>query len=554
MGRNLFFAAICAAILVTAAPAGAVVYVEGTGEPAFTNTTTNTQWVKWQGSSAYEQYRLEFDMYASSALVKTEVTGNVSPNGSGTLWVDWAGVVNTLQEGTTYTICGYGRYWIGGIPSRDTGSCYDADQTGKRASTTIDRTKPAITVSIDSGAAFSKTANLHYRIDYADNLAFPFPANFLCRDVGTAPAQACANQSVVYNEACSVPAGGMKKVTWFDCSENLAAANIADGPVTLCAVAADAAIPDNPVNADQSRSASQANLSDRQCDSITVDRTAPDVGIVTSTTNVFAGDLVTFSAAASDATSGASGAYAWTWGDNTAGGSGSTASHTFTAPGTYEVSMKTADAAGNEATAKKVITVAARPTEGGGTTPPPSGGGTTTPPPGGGGTTTPPADEDEGDGDLPGDEGDEPEAATLTVGGPLRIKVAAGARTLPVQLTSTGGGLAEIALVRGGRRHVESTAVLRQAGKVTHRLRMPKGLKAGTYALKITWMPQDSETTSTQTRVVRVVGATPRTRARAVASAASNGPEVSATGAPVGVPTGDRPAAPADREVDLPVG
>jgi hypothetical protein len=38
------------AALTIAPAAGAVVYVEGTGEPSFTNSTTNTQWVKWQGT------------------------------------------------------------------------------------------------------------------------------------------------------------------------------------------------------------------------------------------------------------------------------------------------------------------------------------------------------------------------------------------------------------------------------------------------------------------------------------------------------------------------
>lgn len=300
--------------------------------------------------------------------------------------VDWQGVVEPLKEGMTYTICGYGRYTIDGVGSRDTGSCFDADQTGRRASTTIDLTKPTIGVSIDSGAAYSKSANLHYRIDYADNLAFPFPANFLCRDVGHDPATACDGVAHQYNEACSVPAGGMKKVAWFDCMEDLGTANIADGPVTLCAVSADAAIPDNPDSSNQSGSATSANLSTRACDSITVDRTAPMVSVAASGTMVTAGDL-SFTAQASDATSGLSGNYAWTWGDNTTGGTGSSATHTFTAPGTYEVPVTTADGAGNPATAKKVVTVQPRPADGGGASGGASGGST----PGGttsGGTTS----------------------------------------------------------------------------------------------------------------------------------------------------------------------
>ena len=63
MKKYLPIAVALAALLTLAPAAGAVVYVEGTGEPAFTNTTTNTQWVRWQGSSAYESFapRLEID-------------------------------------------------------------------------------------------------------------------------------------------------------------------------------------------------------------------------------------------------------------------------------------------------------------------------------------------------------------------------------------------------------------------------------------------------------------------------------------------------------------
>src|SRR4051794_10730560 len=107
--------ATTAAALIIAAPASAVVYVEGTGEPAFTNSQQNTNWVRWQGSSAYDQYRVEFDYYTNSVL-NTTANVPVAANGSGTMWANWSGVA-TLVEGNSYGICTYGRYWIGGIPS-----------------------------------------------------------------------------------------------------------------------------------------------------------------------------------------------------------------------------------------------------------------------------------------------------------------------------------------------------------------------------------------------------------------------------------------------------
>ena len=78
MKKLLLAACVLIAALALAPAAGAVVYVEGTGEPAFTNTTTNTQWVKWQGSSSYDSYRLEFDHYDNNQFVTTETTPNVA--------------------------------------------------------------------------------------------------------------------------------------------------------------------------------------------------------------------------------------------------------------------------------------------------------------------------------------------------------------------------------------------------------------------------------------------------------------------------------------------
>ena len=166
-------------------------------------------------------------------------------------------------------------------------------------------------MSIDHGAAYSRTAKLNYQIDYHDNLAFPFPANFICRDIGSAPDQACKNTQLSNNDACSVPLGGMKKDTYFNCDEDLSSYDGGDVPVTLCVVSADASIPDNPSSSNQAQPANKANLSDMACDSITLDRTAPALSLDATATSVYVGDLVSLTAQASDATSGLTGTYAW---------------------------------------------------------------------------------------------------------------------------------------------------------------------------------------------------------------------------------------------------
>jgi plastocyanin len=562
MNRLLLAGATALASLCVAGPAGAVVYVDGTGEPAFTNTTTNTQFVKWQGSSAYDAYRIEFNMFEGTNLVHTQVGGYESPNGAGTKAISWGGIRNPLQEGTTYTICGFGRYWIGGVGSTDSSSCYDAGQTGKNAATTIDLTPPSIAVKIDNGAAYSRTAKLNYHIDYSDNLAFPFPSNWICRDVGGDPASACSNVTHEYNEACSVPLGGMKKVTYFNCDEDLSVHNIADGPVTFCAVAADGAIPDNPNGPNQGARADQANRSGRVCDSIIVDRTPPQATISPSATTVLTGDLVTFTAQASDAGSGLAGSFAWTWGDNTADGTGASASHSFTTAGTYEVKLTTKDAAGNETTATKVITVTPRPATGtGGGTPTGGGTGTGGKPAtggttggsgsgtaGGAGAVTAPPTVKEIVASAGGGGTQETTVAGLEVLAPKRLKLTAKTKALSIALTAEAPGQAAIALVRGGRVHAQGTAAIAAAGTLGYRLKLPRKLKAGAYRLKISFTPQGAAKATTKTVKLTVVAARKATAKKASAARATR------VGAgPVGRPSGTAPKAPKSRRVALPL-
>ena len=76
----------------------------GTGEPAFTNSATNTQWVQWTSPSAY---RVEFQYVVNGVATRTEGPFDVAK--TGTMWANWSGVA-TLEEGKTYGICGRGRW------------------------------------------------------------------------------------------------------------------------------------------------------------------------------------------------------------------------------------------------------------------------------------------------------------------------------------------------------------------------------------------------------------------------------------------------------------
>ena len=89
------------------APAQGLVSIEGTGEPAFTNTTTNTVFARFQGDG-FSTYRLHFRYIVAGSLFDDDFTGNLGNPASDVAFADWAGIVDTLVEGTTYSICTQG--------------------------------------------------------------------------------------------------------------------------------------------------------------------------------------------------------------------------------------------------------------------------------------------------------------------------------------------------------------------------------------------------------------------------------------------------------------
>ena len=526
--RLICLGAVACAVAL-AQPAAAQVQPAGTGEPLFTNSAQNTQFFEWAAQpSGIDAYQVQYRYYANNAEVSSPTVNYGA--GPGATWANWSGVAS-LQHGGQYGICAQGRYSFTNdslfYPDGPS-SCSMGTMLGRRAHTTIDRSKPTASVTLGGGAQYTKDAKVALKVDFSDDVAGPFPANFLCFQFGGGPSGLCdAAKGFVYGytPSCSVPAGA-GKATSFTCTADYGAGSspAPDGTVWACVRAADAAIPDNPSNSNQSGSADKANLSDPECDGIVLDRAAPAASINASATSVKVGDLVTFEAQAADATSGVAAGGTWTWGDNTAGGSGASASHTFTQAGTYEVKLAVSDNAGNAATASKVITVAAAggsSTPGGGTTTP--GGGTTTP---GGGTTTP-----GGGTTTPDDSGDEPTpSGKLTVGAPR--KLSAKAKSIRVKLTATSAGRVQLTLARGGR-VISRGGTAVAAGIKAYKLKLPKGTKAGKYTIKATYTPTGGAAKTT-TRTITLTGKAGG--ARASASAVSPRSEVER--GPVTMPDG----------------
>jgi hypothetical protein len=135
------------------------------------------------------------------------------------------------------------------------------------------------------------------------------------------------------------------------------------------------------------------------------------------------------------------------------------------------VKFRVKDAAGNESVAEKAITVEAPPSDG-----------TSTP---GGGTSTP------GDGSTPPVAGDGPlggvKIGSVTVVVPKRARLGK-AKQLVLNTRTDQAGALTLRLVRGKKVYSRVSARL-APGDSKHRLRLPRGLKPGTYTVKIAFKP-----------------------------------------------------------------
>lgn len=522
------------------ATAPALVSIEGSGEPIFTRTTTNTVHFRYQGDN-FTTYRLYFRYYVAGNAnpVHQEATGNLGNPPSTAAWADWTGVAggayNTLQHGSRYSICTQGETqdlfyptWI----APTTNSTCDLSQT-KSTGTTIDTTPPQIAVSVSGTDTFTRTVPIPVQINYADDLSFPYAANFVCARTGLDPSAAAAacngpgGPHFIYNANCSVPVNGTTlasaKNNQFNCTVT-DSPPLPDGPVTVCAISANSALPDVPGNSNQITAADTAGLSTPQCGYVVVDRTAPQLSF-SAPDSVKVGELVSVTGSVTDAGSGAGPSIGWTWGDNTAGSSGISPTHTYTQPGTYTIAMSSADAVGNPGSATRTITVTPATSGGdaGG-----SGGGTST---GGGSVTTAPTAQQIAQqvGATGGATGatQRASAGALDVLTARKVKITPKLKTLPLALTADTAGAAQFALIRGGRIVAKSGLNITKPGSLGFKLRLPKGLKAGRHSLKITFTPQGATRASTKTIAITFTARKKKAkRARAAARGGVDGPEL----------------------------
>ena len=397
-----------------------------------------------------------------------------------------------LVEGHLYGVCATGFFTLPGMPptfgSEASGSCEAAAASVKRTASTIDRTKPVVAVTVNGGAPVTRGPLISVRIDYTDNLSFPFPANFVCLrsavDLATAKAQCDSSTAqapqYAYDQNCSsssVPGvGDNARVNVFQCSIE-PGPDTPDGPVTFCVISADGAIPDNPLAANQAQPADRANLSASACGSAALDRTSPALSVNLPPV-VRAGRPATFSASAQDAIAGLSGDIAWDWGDGSPVSTGMAPAHTFRDVVPSTVTATVSDAAGNVGKASAVV----KPTYGPATADGVSGATTTT----SAKTLT--------NAQLLRRAGAGGRLAKLTVGAmtlTLPRRVALHAKGSVVPLRAVIGQVGDVSLsLRIGRRRVAVAGLhIAVPGNVLIGLKVPKGVPAGRARLSVRFTP-----------------------------------------------------------------
>jgi plastocyanin len=476
------------ALVAGAAPAAASLQIASTGEPPYTNSTTNTWFVDYVATG--DVYRVLFRFSDQFNTLLTEYSPNVPGGTQGLMTNTQSG----LSEGRQYTVCGSGQQWwnyLGAWAPEANGSCWTI---GKNATVTVDRTPPAISVSVNGADIYSKSLAMTYRINYQDALSPPFPANFVCRSTDTPGS--CATFD--YVAACSQPIFGNVRQNAFECTETLPPAQ-PDGPVYFCARSADQAVPDIPGNADQftGSTADKANLSAVGCGSVILDRTSPSITATANGTpaalTVRVGDLVRFATQASDATSGV-GTINWTFGDNTSPGSGAATTHTYTQAGTYTATAATSDGAGNPSTSPITITV--QPPTAGGTNGSTGSGSTT--------TTVPTVKQISAQGGGAGTQ--TATAAGLQVIAPKRVTITRKLKGIALALTAPGPGRATVTLVRGNAVIATGGTIFSRAGRVGFTLKLPKKLTPGRYTLTVTFIPKGTRTGTSRTLPLRLTG------------------------------------------------
>jgi plastocyanin len=490
------------------------------GEPPVTNTPTDSHFFNWE---AQGNMRFCVNVYRNSTLYDRGCVPSASTYYTDGSKGTFSQTENGLADGTLVNV----------IPlqcQEGTFVCLSCAYDFCHSSTLIDLGQPVLTVYAAGTATYTNNPMVPMHIDYFDAHSHPWFANggdgaavFVCarRD------RPCTNEDVHnYDPNCShvnVPrlsSPGEAKSNSFDCTFNLTSEG--DGPVYLCATAADQSIPDpNPTAVEPGNppthvnqfinpatgegwTAADANLAENSCGSVILDRTPPAISLQASDTTPATGDLVTFSASGSDGLSGISGPYTWDFGDNTPSKQGANITHTYGTPGTYHVTLSGHDGAGNEGTAGVNIVVK---TEKGGT--------------GGEGTIVKPPGKDE----IGGKEGTQ-----KTSLGELKViapkKHTLGRKPTPILLTliASSPGAFQAALTKGPKIVSKGAGVLAKAGTFGFKLTVPKHLAAGSYKLRLTFVPDGA--TSGSTKTISIKFSRPGSRRARAARAQRAAPEL----------------------------
>ncbi len=610
--RKVAVAATCALSLICVGSAHATVGPAPGGEPPTTKGTTNTWHFAYTTVST--GYQMCFTIYKDGQVLKSYgnftsgwhppaganggmCTGIYTGNQTSTIPFTWSG----LQHGSTYEVCavsfenynppGSDQLWFMRVKTLD--SC---------SRTTIDNGKPALTTWVGGEAQYTNNPIIPIDMQYQDSLSHPWSqdrSNGLAKaaTIGCLTREASCTPNA-YVEGCSTPMYSRgswtpgTKTNHFRCGYDFT--TYADGRVTFCAYQADSALVDRPSDTNQyaGQGSANANHSDVSCGNVILDRAGPTLNAGADRT-VKVGDLVTLNATASDAHSGV-GQISWTFGDNTAGSTGASATHTYTQPGTYVAKATAKDGTGNTGEDAVTITVQPRTTTppptnggggttnpgtgtggggttnpgtgtggggttnpgtgtgggtGGGTTDPGTGGGTTNPgtgggttnPTTGGGTTLP----SNGGTTIPNNGGTTPPnnggtqqpvapaevktiivregganpttfaIAGLDVSAPRSFKLKRGAQ-LPVVLDAEGPGVVALALVKGAKVVARGGTTLTAAGVSVAKLKLPKGLKAGSYSLRVSFTPNGAPKATTKKLAVKISASKAKARAAAV--------------------------------------
>ena len=327
-------------VLAVAEPAAAQVQPAGTGEPLYTNSQQNTQWLEWPATSGADAYRIQYSYYANNALV-------ANPTVSAAQRRQRLGELERRRDAAA-------RRPVRHLRAGPVLAAQRLAVLPRRPELVLDGHAARPPRLHDDRPLQAERGGHARRAARRTPTTRPWPCRppspmtspARSRRTSSASSTAASRTSATrtrgfiygYNTGCSVPGGGGKSTT-FTCTADFGAGGspAPDGPVWACVIAADASIPDNPNGPNQSperREGEPLRPVVRQ------GRARPhgaDAWRSPRPRRPRSASSSPSTPRPPTPTSGLGGSYAWTWGDNTGGGSGASATHTFTQPGTYEV-------------------------------------------------------------------------------------------------------------------------------------------------------------------------------------------------------------------------